>query len=232
MSSSQPPDLESPSSNSSPNPPSSPPACSDTSSRGLLCGTLTILAVASVVALAANSVRSSHAIDLQRDYFPKLTEVSTPDGTGDSTQPPGVTGTDPGDQVPTEPDDGIQRISFDDARDNFNSAEDEFEATGESIYLFVDARSSELYQESHIPGAVWLYHYESEELIEDLRPELEMAFFVIVYCNGGDCDDSLHLAADLSSLYGIPTENIYVYEGGLNQWVENQMPVISGSERR
>ncbi len=144
MSSSQPPDLESPSSNSSPNPPSSPPACSDTSSRGLLCGTLTILAVASVVALAANSVRSSHAIDLQRDYFPKLTEVSTPDGTGDSTQPPGVTGTDPGDQVPTEPDDGIQRISFDDARDNFNSAEDEFEATGESIYLFVDARSRAL----------------------------------------------------------------------------------------
>jgi 3-mercaptopyruvate sulfurtransferase SseA len=69
-------------------------------------------------------------------------------------------------------------------------------------------------------------------LIEDLRPELEMAFFVIVYCNGGDCDDSIHLATDLSSLYGIPTENIYVYEGGLNQWVENQMPVTSGTERR
>jgi rhodanese-related sulfurtransferase len=197
-----------------------------------LCGALTILAVASVVALAANSVRKSHAIDLQRDYFPKLPEVSTSNGNGDSTQAAGVTSTDPGEQVPVEPDDGIQRMSFDDARDNFNSAEDEFEATGESIYLFVDARSGDLYEESHIPGAIWLYHYESEELIEDLRPELEMAFFVIVYCNGGDCDDSLHLAADLSSLYSIPTENIYVYEGGLNEWVENQMPVTSGSERR
>ena len=56
-------------------------------------------------------------------------------------------------------------------------------------------------------------------MIDDLRAELELAFFVIVYCNGGDCEDSLHLAADLSSLYGIPTENIYVFEGGLNEWV-------------
>ncbi|MDE0960848.1 MAG: rhodanese-like domain-containing protein [Planctomycetota bacterium] len=221
----------------SPNPPpsSSDPstaACSSSSNCGLMTGVLTILVVASMVALAANSVRSTNAIDLGRDYFPKLPEVSTSKGNGEPTPLPVVTGTDPGDQIPVEPDDGIQRISFDDARDNFNSAEDEFGATGESIYLFIDARSRDLYEESHIPGAAWLYHYESDQLIDDLRPELEMAFFVIVYCNGGDCDDSLHLAADLSSLYGIPTENIYVYEGGLNQWVENQMPVISGSERR
>ncbi len=233
MSSADSPDSDSPSASSAADSPSGPfRAGSRSPNAALLSGAVTILLVAVLVALASNSVRSSHAIDLGRDYFPKRPEVSTSNGSGDSDPTPVVTATDTGDQIPPHPDDGIQRLSFDDARDNFNSAEEEFEATGESIYVFVDARSRELYEESHIPGAAWLYHYESEELIEDLRPELEMAFFVIVYCNGGDCDDSIHLATDLSSLYGIPTENIYVYEGGLNQWVENQMPVTSGTERR
>ncbi|MEE2889108.1 MAG: rhodanese-like domain-containing protein [Planctomycetota bacterium] len=198
-------------------------------SGSLWCGVATIVVFATVLAFATNSLRPSHSIHLGRDYFNEIPAVEIDNGSeviGVDTEP------DSGDPPMVEPDDGIQRLSFEEARDNFYSGEDEFEASGESIYLFVDARDRDLYEERHIPGAVWLHHYESEQLIEDLRPELEMAFFVIVYCNGGDCEDSLHLAADLSSLYGIPTENIYVFEGGLNEWVDNEMPVVSGSERR
>ena len=198
-------------------------------SGNIWCGAATILVLATALAFATNSLRPSHSIHLGRDYFNEIQAVETDNGSeviGVDTEP------DSGDPPMVAPDDGIQRISFEEARDNFYSGEDEFEASGESIYLFVDARERDLYEERHIPGAVWLYHYESDQLIDDLRPELEMAFFVIVYCNGGDCEDSIHLAADLSSLYGIPTENIYVFEGGLNEWVDNEMPVVSGSERR
>lgn len=198
-------------------------------SGSLWCGVATIVVFATVLAFATNSLRPSHSIQLGRDYFNEIPAVEIDNGSeviGVDTEP------DSGDPPMVAPDDGIQRLSFEEARDNFYSGEDEFEASGESIYLFVDARDRDLYEERHIPGAVWLHHYESEQLIDELRPELEMAFFVIVYCNGGDCEDSLHLAADLSSLYGIPTENIYVFEGGLNEWVDNEMPIVSGSERR
>ena len=78
----------------------------------------------------------------------------------------------------------------------------------------------------------WIKQGSSESLIDDLKPQLEMAFFLIVYCNGGDCEDSLHLASDLGSLYGLPPENIYVYEGGFNEWKEMQMPITVGTEVR
>ena len=173
---------------------------------GIISGVIAIALIASVVGLAANSIRDDGSINFSRNYSP--TEEAAAPG------------------------DGIQRLSFEEAHDNFITGEEEYESTGESIYLFVDARVRDQYEEGHIPGAVWLYHYESENLIDELRPELELAFFIIIYCNGGDCEDSIHLATDLMSLYGLPGENIFVYEGGLDEWVENEMPIVSGPERR
>ncbi|MGE4619720.1 MAG: rhodanese-like domain-containing protein [Planctomycetota bacterium] len=230
-------------------PPLPSKAISDSNTSGnllscLLPGVMGILLMASALGWAANEIRSSGSIHWSRNYFPKLQPVvknpseqtngSEITAGQDLAADPAANGSDSDvtSPVAAPPDDGIQRLSFEEAQDNFVVGEEEYAATGESIYLFVDARVRDQYQEGHIPGAVWLYHYESESLIEELRPELEMAFFIIVYCNGGDCEDSLHLAADLMSLYGLPGENIYVYEGGLNEWREQGMPVTVGLERR
>jgi len=214
-----------------------PPEEGTTSSqqcRNTCSGALFLVVAAALVGLSFNAVRSEGYITLGRDYSSGTSGTVVIDppvsesGNGGDSEP---TAADQG-STDIEPDDGIQRLTFEEARDNFETAEAELRESGESIYLFVDARSRDLYEESHIPGALWLYHYESDRLIEELLPALEMAFFVIVYCNGGDCEDSLHLAADLSSLYGIPGENIYVFEGGLNEWTDNGMPVVAGSEPR
>ena len=206
----------------------------DGSSKGLstscCCGSvlksaLVIVALSSFLALTTNALRSSGSIDLSRNYFRTLQAPVNPvqeqdsNGSNSEINSAGNTGENISDQDTTsgqeeaQPDDGIQRLTFEDVHDHFMTAEDQ-------------------YEEGHIPGALWLYHYESGDLIDALRPQLEMAFFIIVYCNGGDCEDSLYLAADLGSLYGLPPENIYVYEGGLNEWKEREMPVVTGSEAR
>lgn len=199
---------------------------------GILSGVIAILVISVGTGLAANAVRGTGTINLGRNYF--NAPVVSPVGADQQPSPSSVTESNSGEttSVTNQPDDGIQRLTFEEAQDNFIVGEEEFEATGESIYLFVDARVRDQYEDGHIPGAIWLYHYESDSLIDEVRSELEMAFFIIVYCNGGDCEDSLHLAADLMSLYNLPPENIYVYEGGLNEWKERGMPIAVGSERR
>ena len=209
----------------------------------MLKGVLVILILSSLLALTTNSLRSSKSIDLNRNYFrtlqapvssepdqdPKVTSVEV--NTGDPVAETSSGQEEVNEANEAQPDDGIQRLTFEDVHDHFMTAE-EMVGMGESIVAFVDARVRDQYEEGHIPGALWLYHYESGDLIDDLRPQLEMAFFIIVYCNGGDCEDSIYLAADLGSLYGLPPENIYVYEGGFNEWKEREMPVVTGSEAR
>lgn len=208
---------------------SSDPQQPDPVRSSLFSGVIAIALIASVVGLAANSIRDHGSINFSRNYFKKLPVVTN---TTEQVQPTIDSETGDVTAVTPTPDDGIQRLSFEEAQDNFIVGEEEFESTGESIYIFVDARVRDQYEEGHIPGAAWLYHYESENLIDELRSELEMAFFIIVYCNGGDCEDSIHLATDMTSLYGLPAENIFVYEGGLNEWKEREMPVTVGPERR
>ena len=209
-------------------------------SGSLLKGVALIIAGSALLALTMNTLRSSKAIDLSRNYFPILNTPAQPSQQQESASSNADNNlNDTGAQQDLAPavegqlvDDGIQRLTFEDVRDHFMTAEEELMSTGESIVAFVDARVRDQYEDGHIPGALWLYHYESGDLIDDLRPQLEMAFFIIVYCNGGDCEDSLHLAADLGSLYGLPPENVYVYEGGFNEWKDNEMPVKTGSEAR
>ncbi|MEC9475640.1 MAG: rhodanese-like domain-containing protein [Planctomycetota bacterium] len=216
-------------------PPESQQPATATSCGGLFASVIVIMLFSMGAGLVTNSIRDRGSINLSRNYFQGITIPPTGSSNQENSQ---VSGQDvevePGNNsvVSPHPDDGIQRLTFEEVQDNFIVGEEEFEASGESIYLFVDARVRDQYEDGHIPGSIWLYHYESENLIDEVRSELEMAFFIIVYCNGGDCEDSLHLAADLMSLYNLPPENIYVYEGGLNEWKEKGMPVTVGSERR
>ena len=50
----------------------------------------------------------------------------------------------------------------------------------------------------------------------------------MVYCNGGDCDDS-ESAAILLRNVGIPNLKLFVYVGGIKQWMANGLPVETGA---
>jgi rhodanese-related sulfurtransferase len=206
-----------------------------------------IIVAASAIAFAANGMREKQ-VDLGRQYFPAAVIAAKPREGSTATKPPAplppaepsATGADPRAPVdpaaiPAElakpvaepslveepPADGIQRMSLEDCRDLVASP----------VAVFVDARDRDFYIAGHIPGAVHLHHYDSAKHIEEVRPILEAAFMVIVYCNGGDCEDSINLALDLVTSYGIPNENVQVFEGGMDEWKAAGLPVVAGENR-
>lgn len=97
--------------------------------------------------------------------------------------------------------------------------------------VFIDARSRELYDDGHITGAYYLNHYQSQKLIDGIRPDLEAADVLIVYCGGGSCEDSILLATSLISEYGFPHERVHVYLGGYKEWKAGGNPVTKGPGR-
>jgi 3-mercaptopyruvate sulfurtransferase SseA len=89
--------------------------------------------------------------------------------------------------------------------------------------VFIDARAAGLFARGHIPGAVNLPPGEplSRRVLSglDLHPERP----IVVYCEGGSCLDSLHLARELAALHRFP--DLRVYFGGWEEWVERGLPV-------
>jgi rhodanese-related sulfurtransferase len=93
--------------------------------------------------------------------------------------------------------------------------------------VFVDARKPELYEEGHIPGAYLFDRFYYQNYLATVVPACLKAAQVVVYCNGGDCDDS-EFAAELLKDAQIAASNLFVYGGGFTEWATNAMPVELG----
>jgi len=93
--------------------------------------------------------------------------------------------------------------------------------------VFIDARDQPYYRESHIPGAYEFDPYHPEKYFPVVLPLCRTAQQIVVYCNGGDCDDS-QTAALLLRDVGVPNRNIFVYGGGIAEWTNNRLPVETG----
>jgi rhodanese-related sulfurtransferase len=99
--------------------------------------------------------------------------------------------------------------------------------------LFLDARRTSVYEEGHIAGArnfsVWesdidakvsrLYSERSEPEQQDLP--------IVIYCSGGECEDSHMLA---QKLWGIQFNNLYVYNDGYPDWLRRNGAVRKGGQ--
>lgn len=96
------------------------------------------------------------------------------------------------------------------------------------LYVIVDARDDKEYAKGHIPGAFHLYYYQEERYVPEVLPAAQGAEKVIVYCNGGDCDDSVHTADLLRSKYMIDPGKIFVYAEGFEHWSKAGLPVETG----
>ncbi|MFT7516640.1 MAG: rhodanese-related sulfurtransferase [Myxococcota bacterium] len=97
--------------------------------------------------------------------------------------------------------------------------------------MLLDARSKADYEIAHIPGAHLADHYQQQQYLQPLTAALQQAPIVVVYCKGGDCEDSIFLARDLVYRYGLATESLRIYEGGMNDWLEQQQPTTTGDKR-
>jgi rhodanese-related sulfurtransferase len=169
--------------------------------------TLLLLVLGTAVGLAVNTVRGKDKISLQRDYFPPAPAAPTnPDN-------PGATETEPA--AKSE----FGELTFDEALALFDDPKAE---TGE--YVFVDARADGPFQKGHIPGAVQCDYYRSEDYLPSVLDRVQNAEKVIVYCNGGDCEDSLLLCREFVN-YTVPLDRIYLFRGGWEAWQQAGAPV-------
>ena len=97
--------------------------------------------------------------------------------------------------------------------------------------LFLDARRTSVYEQGHIPGARPFSVWESDldqkvnKLFEERSDPAAQALPIVVYCSGGDCEDSHMLA---QKLWGIQYNNVYVYKDGFPDWQKRGGAVVTG----
>jgi rhodanese-related sulfurtransferase len=98
----------------------------------------------------------------------------------------------------------------------------------QGLVVFVDARSDEDYQAGHVPGAYEFPYYHYEKFFGPVVMACQAAEQVVVYCGGGECEDS-ELAATMLRDAGITNQGkLFVYGGGWTEWSTNRMPAEAG----
>ncbi|MCB0701184.1 MAG: rhodanese-like domain-containing protein [Candidatus Kapaibacterium sp.] len=83
-------------------------------------------------------------------------------------------------------------------------------------FIIIDARSPEDYSKGMIGEAINIFPYGDESEYFEKIYTLERGKKYLIYCTGGNCDLSHHLAEDMKTA---GFENIFIYEGGWEEWV-------------
>ncbi len=189
---------------------------------------------------SANAVRDTGSIKLTKNYFDKGSPRPTAKSEGIAASTEGASAVAAaGDSLPSAPATSVpspktvaakhlqhdyQEITFDDLVGVLNDPQ-----TAQGLNVFVDARKADLFHEGHIPGAIHCDPYEPQGSIETVLARANGVEKVIVYCGGGDCEDSIFMCRDLVE-GGVPNEAVYLYPGGWSEWTAKKMPVSTASE--
>lgn len=115
---------------------------------------------------------------------------------------------------------GFVVIGTDRAADLFAEA-----AEYPGFVVFIDARSRELFRAGHVRGAVHLDYYRLHDEVAGVRPAVDAAERVVVYCDSAECDDALLLCRALRDTYAVPAEKLLLYLDGLRGWQDRDLPV-------
>ena len=177
--------------------------------------------------LVANGL-NSHGLSLTRNYFQHI-----PPPPPTASQPALPTTTTQAGTAPTDEDDNpISKRLRDSGVGLITGPEVQalIDDPGyqSGLYVVVDARNDEHYNEGHIPGAYQLDHYQGEKYIGPVLPQVLTAQKVVVYCTGGKiCDDSEYVAGDLIQ-QGVDRSQIFVYMGGMDEWLKDKRLIEKG----
>ena len=176
-----------------------------------------ILLAGSILGLCVNGLRSSGKIKIARNYFHVARMGSPSHQAGDSEANTGPSvdsssaskGT--GQSLLDHP---FTTLTLEEAIAFYESSEYQVGAV-----VFIDARDEEHFNAGHIEGAVNVDRYNSDaHLDETVERALQLADVIVVYCGGGECEDSIFLASEMIDERGIPFEKIHLFEGGIQAW--------------
>lgn len=190
--------------------------------KAVLVEALLVAGLGVAVAFAANAL-SPRGLKLTRDYFPTRLQ---PTNAGPVTAQTGATNKlSPADLLAAR----VKELGFH-LLDTTNVTE-LFKDPGyqQNRIVFVDARDPQQYDEGHIPGAYQFDYYHPESQLAAVLPLSQIAERVIVYCHGGDCEDSLLAAGFLREAGQLPAEKFSIYRGGFTEWYTNNLPVELGA---
>lgn len=197
------------------------------------CGV--VLLVGGLLALAANGV-SPRGLSLTRDYFPSLggpasASASAPVVSADATPAVGrVDGVAPAGSMVGGAEAAVARLQ---GNGLVSVGDDEVRALfddpryAQELVVFVDARDDRRYRAGHIPGAYRFDRFRPEETLAEVVLAGQSAERMVIYCNGGECEDSEYAAIALRDA-GVPADRIAVYLGGIVAWQGRGWPVESG----
>jgi rhodanese-related sulfurtransferase len=188
---------------------------------------LAIVVAGGALALLANRL-SPRGLVLGRNYFPGAVPgaVSRPAAAGASTNVNGSTN-------------ALDASSEESIRERFKARGLQLADSNVVVQLFrdpryqrelvvfLDARDDQHYQEGHVPGAYQFDHYRAENHLATILPVCQTADQIVIYCNGGLCEDSEFSALMLAEA-GVPKDKLWIYGGGMVEWKTNNLPVELG----
>lgn len=175
-------------------------------------------AAGALLAFAANAL-SPRGLDLARDNFPARPSVPA---LWPAANNPNVTPSEVAQRLRAE---GLGFAQSNEVAQLFHDPRCE-----QGLVVFVDARGDEAYQGGHIPGAYQFDRYYPDKFVGTIVPVCSSAQKIVVYCHGGNCEDS-EFAAVMLSEWGIAKDKLLVYGGGITEWSSNHWPVEVGARR-
>jgi rhodanese-related sulfurtransferase len=182
---------------------------------------LLVAAVGAVVAFGANAL-SPRGLKLTQDYFhgetvpvPRPKTMGTNVVTADTNSAPDAV-------IARLKEKGLQVVNGEDAAELFRSP-----LYPQGAIIFIDARNDEHYQGGHIPGAYQFDNYHPENYMGTIFPLCQAAQKIVIYCNGGNCEDSQFAALTLRDAQ-IPSEKLFVFTGGITEWTNRGNAVELG----
>ena len=195
--------------------------------RIVLLEGLVVCLVGLAFALAANWI-SPRGLTLARDYFPGSPHSRNSVADNTSKQP-GAAATTAASNLESLAarlkNHGLQLADSNLVANLFRDPRYEQE-----LVVFIDSRADREYLAGHVPGAYQLDHYRFEKYLPAVLPVCQTAEQIVIYCNGGDCEDSEFAAITLRDA-GIPATNLLVYAGGLAEWTTNGLPLELGERK-
>jgi len=187
-----------------------------------------VAVVGAAFALAANRI-SPRGLRLARNYFPTGTNDAVR-ASGGAGPPEPAAGTNsaalsspPPPAAPMKQGE-LQLIDGRQAAQLFHDAR-----RPPGVIMIVDARDEEHYRAGHVPGAYEFDPYHPERYFPAVLPVCRAAEQIVVYCNGGDCEDSKTAVLLLRDV-GIPNRKLFIYTGGITEWTNNHLPMETGGE--
>ena len=178
-------------------------------------------------AFAANAI-SPRGLVLARNYYPGAARSSVPTAaaTHPTPRPGGAPVAAPSELLAARLQaEGLQLVDGNQAAQLFRDPRYEQE-----LIVFIDARDDRHYQNGHIPGAYQFDHYHPENYLASALPACQSAERIVVYCTGGECEDSEFTAITLRDA-GIAKQKLSVYGGGMAEWETNGLPVELGARK-